>query len=123
MTKSKLEIDMNIRERFEQMAHSLDKGFDETLAYLMESFSSQASEIKNITAELNTYKERELEAFLIGDALNDGIYIVDAKGIVIAVNKVFSQLTGIKEEEIIGQPIEYMSQQQLVKKPIGRVVL
>ncbi|MFA5537159.1 MAG: sigma 54-interacting transcriptional regulator, partial [Bacillota bacterium] len=26
-------------------------------------------------------------------------------------------------EEIIGQPIEYMSQQQLVKKPIGRVVL
>ncbi|KUO64978.1 MAG: hypothetical protein APF84_06985 [Gracilibacter sp. BRH_c7a] len=82
-----------------------------------------SKEIQKITQELKVYKERELEAFVIGDALYDGIYIIDKMGVVIAVNKVFTQITGIEEVEIIGQPIEFLSEKKIIKKPIGRMVL
>lgn len=90
---------------------------------LMNEVEQLNNEIQKISQELKVYKERELEAFVIGDALYDGIYIIDKNGDVIAVNKVFTQITGIEETEIIGKPIEFLSERKVIKKPIGRMVL
>ncbi len=90
---------------------------------IMKEVKQLSDEIQKITQELNVYKERELEAFVIGDALYDGIYIIDKMGVIIAVNKVFTQITGIEEAEIIGKPIEFLSERKVIKKPIGRMVL
>ena len=90
---------------------------------IMKEVEQLSNEIQKITQELNVYKERELEAFVIGDALYDGIYIIDKMGVIIAVNKVFTQITGIEEAEIIGKPIEFLSERKVIKKPIGRMVL
>lgn len=101
MTKNVVEIDTETKKELELLS----------------------DEIQKITQELKLYKERELEAFVIGDALYDGIYIIDKTGVVIAVNKVFTQITGIEEAEIIGKPIEFLSERKVIKKPIGRMVL
>lgn len=37
------------------------------------------------------------------DVLSDGIYVSDAKGETLAVNKMYEQLTGLKKEELMGK--------------------
>jgi transcriptional regulator with PAS, ATPase and Fis domain len=49
------------------------------------------------------FKKREADAVAIADAISDGIYITDGKGYVTAVNKGYTEITGIKESEIVGK--------------------
>jgi len=57
---------------------------------------------------LNVYKERSITAFEIGDAVSDGICLVDNKGVVIAINRGYTEITEIPEEEILGRNIRDM---------------
>ena len=123
MEKEIIRIKPLLKKELVQMSNSFGLSIEETIELLLEKYHQYSYEINKITEELNVYRERELEAFVIGDALYDGIYIVDKAGIVIAVNKVFTQITGIEESEIIGQPIEFLSEKKITKKPIGRMVL
>lgn len=36
------------------------------------------------------------------DALHDGVYITDARGITVTINKAYERITGIKREEVVG---------------------
>ena len=47
----------------------------------------------------------DMEKFLerILDVLSDGIYVTDARGKTLAVNRMYEQLTGLKREEIMGK--------------------
>jgi len=52
------------------------------------------------------FSERlDIEKFLEGilDVLSDGIYITDAKGKTLAVNRMYEQLTGLKKDELVGK--------------------
>ncbi|WP_051188572.1 sigma-54 interaction domain-containing protein [Proteocatella sphenisci] len=44
--------------------------------------------------------------FLIADAISDGVYVIDREGTVTAINKIYSELSGIKEENILGKNME-----------------
>lgn len=55
---------------------------------------------------ISELKESQLNAFSIGDAISDGICVVDKDGIVTAVNKGYTEITGIKEHEIVGYHME-----------------
>lgn len=57
---------------------------------------------------LNVYKERSITAFEIGDAVSDGICLVDNKGVVIAINRGYTDITEIAEQEILGRNIKDM---------------
>jgi transcriptional regulator with PAS, ATPase and Fis domain len=49
------------------------------------------------------FKKREADAVAIADAISDGIYITDGEGVVTAVNKGYTEITGVKESDIVGK--------------------
>lgn len=49
---------------------------------------------------------KHLDAYEVSDAILDGIYVTDKNGVVLSTNKSFSQITGIRTEEILGRRIE-----------------
>jgi len=123
MPKAYIEIEKVIEKKIEQLAYSLGLTKEETLGVLVEKYQQHRQEIQKMTEELKVYRQREVEAFSIGNALYDGIYIIDHQGIIIAVNKVFTEIVGIEETEIIGKPVEILGDRKIIKKPIGRMVL
>jgi transcriptional regulator with PAS, ATPase and Fis domain len=57
--------------------------------------------------EENTIQNKlKIDVFDVADLVSDGIYISDKKGVVISVNKAYSQITGIEASEIIGKNIQ-----------------
>lgn len=72
---------------------------------------------------LEGFKERELNAFNIGDAISDGICVTDGKGIVQAINKGYTEITGIKEDEILGQHIQVLLDSGLFNNAVSLQVL
>lgn len=51
-------------------------------------------------------KERMVDVFEIGDFVSDGIYLSDKRGVVIYVNKSYSRITGIQDDEIVGKHMQ-----------------
>lgn len=98
-------------------------------------------EVDNITLEiLNSYKEkircqeeiingfqeakkRELNGFDIADAISDGICIVDKNGIVQAINKGYTEITGIQEHEVVNKHIQVLIDIGLFNNAVSLQVL
>jgi PAS domain S-box-containing protein len=59
----------------------------------------------DIIREFRSYKERELDAFLLGDAISDGVCLISAEGVVINVNKSYVQITGVRESDLLGKKL------------------
>lgn len=91
----------------------LDNTAKDQIELLIQENQIHRSKLEDISKELKLCKERELEAFLVGDALYDGIYIIDRTGTITAVNKAFVEMTGIAEEEILGQGLEWLIEKKI----------
>lgn len=84
------------------------------------------SYIESLESEIETlrvYKEREMDAFVIGDAVSDGICVTDGEGIVIAINKGYTDITGITEEMIIGKSIQTLIEQGLFTRAVSLLAI
>ncbi len=71
------------------------------------------SEIEKISRELAYVKGLNSEMDAIIDSSFDGLYITDAEGITIRINKAIKRMTGLGEEELL-----YKSMEELVKTGI-----
>jgi len=123
MTGCNIQIDKKLKEKIDGLAESMGADINRVLKKLIEENTVYRNKLDSTIKELQLYKERELEAFVIGDALYDGIHVMDKKGIIVAVNKAFTKMTGVTEEEIIGQSIQVLVDKKLVVKPVGMMVL
>ncbi|MGV8979614.1 PAS domain S-box protein [Clostridium sp.] len=47
-----------------------------------------------------------VDVFEVGDLVSDGIYLSDKRGMVISVNKSYSQIIGIQADEIVGKNMQ-----------------
>ena len=119
MVQHNIKIDDEVKERLDKLMAAGALDAHGALMALIEENNAFKAELE----ELRLYKERELQAFVIGDALYDGIYVMDKNGTIIAVNKAFTKMTGIKEEEIIGKSINVLVDRKLITKSIGMMVL
>jgi PAS domain S-box-containing protein len=79
---------------------------DETVFNILNCYKAIVERQQEALEKLSKYKERELDAFAIGDAVSDGICLVDSKGIVTAINKGYTEITEIQEEELVGKHIQ-----------------
>ncbi len=90
----------------------------------LENILKENQELKAMVAKASASLEAlELEritAFVIGDAIMDGIISVDANGFIIDVNKGYTVITDITREEIIGKHINELLEEKLF---IGSVSL
>ena len=80
-----------------------DKTF-EILNFYREQLYHKDKEIE----ELIGYKEHSVTAFEIGDSVSDGICLADSKGIVIGVNRGYTEITEIPKDEIMGRSLKDM---------------
>lgn len=90
---------------------------------LIEERNWYKTRLEEVSKVLSLYQERELEAFAIGDVLSDGIYIVDKDETVIAVNKAFTKIMGIIEEDIIGCNVNLLVEKKFTTEPVCSMVL
>lgn len=106
MSKKIFEFEKDLDKKIKDLEEKTKIEVDEDTLKLIKGYKEIILKQKEELEILKTYKERELDAFSIGDAVSDGICIVDNKGIVIAVNKGYTEITGIREEELVGKGIE-----------------
>ncbi|WP_326512758.1 sigma-54 interaction domain-containing protein [Clostridium intestinale] len=106
MSKRIFEIEKDLNSKIRELEEKEPLEVDGDTLKIIESYKEIVLKQKEELEILKTYKERELDAFSIGDAVSDGICIVDNKGIVIAVNKGYTEITGIREEELVGKSVE-----------------
>ncbi|WP_315110858.1 sigma 54-interacting transcriptional regulator [Clostridium intestinale] len=106
MPKRIFEIEKDLNSKIRDLEEKEPIEVDEDTLKIIESYKEIVLKQKEELEILKTYKDRELDAFSIGDAVSDGICIVDNKGIVIAVNKGYTEITGIREEELVGKSVE-----------------
>lgn len=55
-------------------------------------------------ASVKDYSDESM--FLVADAISDGVYVIDSHGTVTAINEGYTQLSGIKEKDILGKNME-----------------
>lgn len=82
--------------------------------------------IEKLEAEIQrlaVYQEREMDAFVIGDAVSDGICVTDGKGMVMAINKGYTEITGITEEMILGKSIQTLIDQGLFTRAVSLLAI
>ena len=72
----------------------------------------EALKNKLVQAELRVefLEDEQTTAFIIGDAVADGICVVDPTGIVTRINRGYTEITGIPEEEILGKTIRELEE-------------
>lgn len=71
------------------------------------------AEILNLSAKMNQMKEEMVTAFVIGDAIMDGIVLVNLKGIITSVNKGYTNITNIRPEEVVGKHLNDLLEQNV----------
>ncbi len=96
---------------------------DESILKALEAYKELVQKQKNEIDELKLYKEREIDAFAIGDAIADGICLTDKEGVVLAVNKVYLELTGLKEKDILGKNIRALIEKGYTKRVVSLMTL
>lgn len=113
MENNILILDTTAKNQIDQLIDSTGLDGSTIIKQLINENQTYRNRIKEMSEELKSRKERELEALLIGDALYDGIYVIDRNGIITVVNKAFIEMTGISEEEILGQGLEWLVEKKL----------
>lgn len=111
MENNILVLDTTAENQINQLTDSTD--VSTLIKQLIKENQTYRNRIKDMSEDLKSRKERELEALHIGDSLYDGIYVIDRTGIITVVNKAFIEMTGIVEEEILGQGLEWLIEKKL----------
>lgn len=80
-------------------------------------------EIDEINMELEHLKLEKMTALVLGDAIDDGICIVDANGFVTNINRCYTEITEITEDEIVGKSIEELLEKKYFSEAVSLEVL
>ncbi|MBI5581106.1 MAG: sigma 54-interacting transcriptional regulator [Deltaproteobacteria bacterium] len=80
-------------------------------------------ELKKTAAKISSYKLIAKHLSTIFEASSDGIWVTDATGRIIALNRASERLNGIKSEEVLGQNVSIMLKNDLVDQNITPEVI
>lgn len=112
-------MDADVKNEFIQFCY--EKSLDETqgMQLLLDGFKANDQRIEELIKHYEPYKERQINAFQIGNEISDGIYLIDPSGVVLEVNRIFCFLTGLKKENVLGQPIQRLVDRGYIYKAIS----
>lgn len=97
-------------------ANNIIKQLQEENIRLKEKLNEVNTEIENMRAD-------KMTALILGNAIGDGICVVDSRGIVTDINSYYTELTEITEEEIIGRPIIELLEKKYFSDAVSLKVL
>jgi PAS domain S-box-containing protein len=94
---------------------------------VIENLMKENQELKAMVAKASTkieeLEEERITAFVIGDAVMDGIIVVDAEGFVSSVNKAYTTITNIAPEEVVGKHMTDLLNQNLFQGSVSLEVI
>lgn len=96
---------------------------DELTYELLTTLEQALQDSERRILELRRYEEREIDAFAIGDAVSDGICMADGQGIVLAINRVYTEITGITKDMIVGKPIQKLLDEGYFNRAVTYMVI
>lgn len=123
MDKNLFQIDDVIKGELKGLKELENIEVDDVTFKILKAYKMILARKNETLNQLIKYKERELDAFAIGDAVSDGICLTDDKGMVIAINKGYTEITGIEEKEIIGESIQALVDQEYFDNAVSLLVL
>ena len=123
MDKNLFQIDNIINEELKDLKELKNIEVDDVTFKILNAYKMILRRKNETLSQLTKYKQRELDAFSIGDAVSDGICLTDDKGMVIAINKGYTEITTIEEKEIIGKNIQDLVDEQYFKNTVSLLVL
>lgn len=78
----------------------------------------KSSKIRELTSELEVFKELAGELSAIFDNSYDGIYITDGKGETLRMNNAYERITGLKADSLVGKNMQDIVKQGLISESI-----
>lgn len=123
MNKVKLEIDDILKSQIPSLSDEEYIEMDKSVFDIINAYKNYITIQKKSISELKNYRTRELDAFAIGDAVSDGICLADRDGIVISVNKSYTDITGISQDEIVGEHIQTMLDKGYFSRAVTLMVI
>ncbi|NTV89580.1 MAG: sigma 54-interacting transcriptional regulator [Clostridiales bacterium] len=123
MSLKRFEIDREIKQGSRRLEAIETIEVDDTVYTVLSRYKELFAKQKEQIRELGKFKERELDAFAIGDAISDGICMVDDKGIVTAINKGYTEITGLSAKEIIGEHIQTLMDKGYFNRAVSLMVM
>lgn len=119
----KLQTDEIIRKHIPGARHTETLETDPLTLEIVQAYRSHIAQLERVIEELKIYKEREIDAFAIGDAISDGICLADGSGVVIAVNRGYTEITGLTEKEAVGRPLAELQGKGFFSKSVTLSVI
>lgn len=81
------------------------------------------SEVEEISRELRYVKELNEELDAVFESSFDGLYIADANGITLRLNKAFERITGINGREFLNRNVDDIVKEGIVSQSVTALVL
>ncbi len=123
MEKRFYEIDNVIKQELKELKNIKEIEVDPMSFKILNAYKSIIARQEQELIKLNQYKELRIDAFTIGDAVSDGICLVDSNGIVMAINKGYTDITGIEEKEILGKNIQELLDNECFNSAVSLMVI
>jgi PAS domain S-box-containing protein len=128
--KGYIDIEYSIQKKLEELAISLGIETEDMVVELISHYENRDEKTRELEKKLNElekenklHKNRALTALELGDAVLDGICIVDSQGIVTEINKGYTEITGISKDEIVGRNIQDMLDRKYFTSAVSLDVL
>ena len=98
-------------------------GSEELMKSLQDENLALKLELEEIKEELKHLEEEKTTALILGDAISDGICMVNPEGVVTNINRCYTEITEIEEEEIVGKTIQEMLDKKYFSDAVSFEVL
>ena len=123
MNKNFFEIEDIVKKELKELKDTKAIEVNDVTLKILNTYKNSIARQNEELRQLKQYKERRIDAFTIGDAVSDGICLVNNNGIVTAINKGYTDLTGIKEKEIIGKNINSFLDKDCFNNEMSQLVM
>lgn len=81
------------------------------------------SEFENVSLKLKNTQESKEEIEAIIDSSFDGIYVTNAKGKTLYINKAYTRITGISSEQVIGKNMKDLVKEKVFDQSVTLMVM
>ncbi|MEL7655875.1 MAG: PAS domain-containing protein, partial [Bacillota bacterium] len=96
---------------------------EDIIEKLKEEKRELTEKLREAQEKVKLLEDEKMTALILGDAIADGICIVNSKGVVTNINHCYTEITEITEEEIVGKTIQEMLDKKYFSDAVSLEVL
>jgi PAS domain S-box-containing protein len=123
MTKQLFKIEKLLKHTIKDLEKIEAIEVDDLTFRILNYYNNLVKQQRESVKNAFKWNDKEIDAFSIGDAIADGICLVDNNGIVVAINKGYTEITEINEDEIVGMNIQHLVGKEYFTDAVSMLVV